>query len=97
MVYFCLIGGINHELCPTSSYTQSCDSSIQQLCCSCLKALTAILKDSQQSKEIFSSVIGYAQLLSIIEKLCPLNQTILEAVKEMVSRRCYKHHFMVTV
>jgi len=63
---------------------ESRSSLIQQLCCSCLKALTAILKDNQQSKDIFSSVIGYTQLLGAIEKLCPLNQAILEAVKEMV-------------
>jgi len=46
------------------------------------------MKCSQQSKEIFSSVIGYTQLLSTIEKLCPINQTILEAVKEMVICIC---------
>jgi len=58
-------------------------------------ALTAILKDNQQSKEIFSSVIGYTQLLGAIEKLCPLNQAILEAVKEMVRGPVYICMFLL--
>ena len=56
----------------------------EKLCCSFLRAVTAILRDNKNSKEVFASVVGYKQLGEIVQALCPINQTILKEFLSMV-------------
>lgn len=58
---------------------------MEQLCCSCVKAMTAILRDNSYAKDVFASVVGYDQLAKTIRKLCPINQTILQEFLSMVN------------
>ena len=57
----------------------------EQLCCSCLRAVTAILRNNKNAKDVFVSVVGYKPLAKAIQKLCPINQTILQEFLSMVS------------
>ena len=57
---------------------------MEQLCCSCLRAMTAILKDNSNAKDVFASVVGYCQLAATVRKLCPINQIILKEFLAMV-------------
>ena len=57
----------------------------EQLCCSCLRAVTAILRSNKNAKNVFARVIGYKQLAKAIQKLYPINQTILQEFLSMVN------------
>ena len=48
--------------------------------------MTAILKNNKNAKDVFASVVGYKQLAKAIQKLCPINQTILQEFLSMVNK-----------
>jgi len=45
----------------------------------------AILRSNMNAKDVFASVVGYKKLATIIQTLCPVNQTILQEFLSMAS------------
>lgn len=82
IIVFLIVGLNNASVIATFSQDNKV---FEQLCCRCLKAVTAILRNNENAKDLFASIIGYEQFARTIERLCPINRTILQELLSMVN------------